>query len=508
VAAGGIVGAVLTLGGSTGQRELAVYNGLGVPVAVDVDDAHAVVEPRHHATLVVAPGGTHHVAAHAADGRLIEAFDAGTATGGQFVYNIAGAAVLVQWTAAYGNATAPPEKLLGHPRWTSTRAAYVFVDPPRQIRTKGGGEVKTALAAAPDVPPGQLANPLPAAERATLAEAHARWDFTGSRYILDWMQMAATQPGFAQLLAARLAAAPDDVLLRRLRQDFLTGAPREAACADDRARLRQAATPDRTYLAVRCEPDGPAQDDAFLAAAAKSPDNAWLALAAGHVHASRLEWTQALPLLEQAALRLPALDSGLTLDIVRVRRVLGQATPTDLAPLLRRSHDLAQALATEGVGEGGEASPFGKLARGELDASVAAAHDPQVAQYVLWLAAASDGASPALVARAIGSGLPAAESSSAWTALALGAREGADVSALEQALRATGQPDADAILDFFTAVRAGAGQGADAQLANASFRGRALAYSMAAVYLGRRCPPAWRTLASQALYAFERPYLG
>jgi hypothetical protein len=31
---------------------------------------------------------------------------------------------------------------------------------------------------------------------------------------------------------------------------------------------------------------------------------------------------------------------------------------------------------------------------------------------------------------------------------------------------------------------------------------------MAAVYLGRRCPPGWRLLASQALYAFERPYLG
>jgi Zn-dependent protease with chaperone function len=509
LAAGGIVGAVLMLGGGTGQRDLVVYNGLTVPVDVDIDGVLANVAPLGH-TEVAVPTGTHHVVARSgSDGRTIEAFDAESETGGQFVYNIAGAAVLVEWTAAYGSASPEPEHVLGHPRWTSTRAEYVFDEPPSQVRVKnGGGETRSALSAVPDMPPGQYTGQLPAAEQASLAQAHARWDSTGSRYVLDWMQMAGAQPDYAQLLAERLAASPDDVLLQRLHQDALTGAPREAACAQAHTLMRQFESADHAYLALRCEPDSPAQGDAVLAAQAKWPDNAWLALAAGHVRAARMEWAQSLPLLEEAAQRLPAMTSGITMDIVRVRRILGQASTAELQPLLERSHDLAQALATEGVGEGGEASPFGKLARGELEASVAAAQDPQMAKYVLWLAAASDGAPRALVARALGSSLPAADENSAWAALALASREGSDVAALEQSLRATGLPDSAAILDFFAAVRAGEGQAADAHLASTSFHGRAMAYAMAAIYLGERCPPAWRQLAAQALYAFERPYLG
>jgi hypothetical protein len=51
------------------------------------------------------------------------------------VYNVAGASVLVEWTASYGSAGAMPERVVGPVRWTTTDASFIFEEPPEQIST-------------------------------------------------------------------------------------------------------------------------------------------------------------------------------------------------------------------------------------------------------------------------------------------------------------------------------------------------------------------------------------
>ncbi len=95
------------------------------------------------------------------------------------------------------------------------------------------------------------------------------------------------------------------------------------------------------------------------------------------------------------------------------------------------------------------------------------------------------------------------------SALALAARQGWQTDALRPAnLQGTGE-DGAYIARFFDAVQAGSSQQqAEAALSGVSLVGRGLAYTMAAVLLGQRCPEAWRRGAQQLLFASERPYLG
>jgi autotransporter-associated beta strand protein len=70
-----------------------------------------------------------HVVAETINGEPIETFDAALDRGvEQDVYNVAGAAPLVRWSAVYGKAAAPsPHRELGAPRWTTTDASILSV---------------------------------------------------------------------------------------------------------------------------------------------------------------------------------------------------------------------------------------------------------------------------------------------------------------------------------------------------------------------------------------------
>lgn len=130
--AGGIVAAVLGFGFSVGTGSLMIYNGLSRPVNVRVGDAPEVTVPAFgHMGQTIGSADAVRITTTTTDGREIEHFDADThARFGQFVYNVAGAGSLVEWTAVYGNTAPVPDRPLGAPRWLTTGADLLFEDAP------------------------------------------------------------------------------------------------------------------------------------------------------------------------------------------------------------------------------------------------------------------------------------------------------------------------------------------------------------------------------------------
>jgi hypothetical protein len=248
---------------------------------------------------------------------------------------------------------------------------------------------------------------------------------------------------------------------------------------------------------------------AMLDASARFPEDRWLAHMAAYAHFGRGEWAEAEAGLAKSVEGLPVMRAGAAIDLARVRRM--QSPGADVGKLVAHSEYLGMLLAFE-TGAGLEGSPqlaYSYLAIGNLQSSVETAAQGPNANSVLWLAAASQGAPADLRRAAFEAGLPAADDQAAWSAYALAAREGVSAAELEAQLRQQPYEGVDRIFAFFAAVRGGASvEAAEAELASVSPVERGLAYSMAATYLGERCPAAWRDGARGLLFATERPWFG
>lgn len=515
--AGGIVATVLGLGGSVGSATVTVYNGLARAVTVKVGTHPPVtLSPYGHWTREIDADKAIHLEARGVDGQLIESFDAeARGSFGQFVYNIAGASPLVEWTATYGNATAQPERPLGAPRWTSSSASVLFVEPPTSVSTKGGGATRSVISALADASPGEqfglLADP---AEGQRIAALHARWDATSAPHLAEWLWAAKDAPGFAALLKTRLAESPDDVLLLRMAQDTAGDAEREAICQRDQARAAAApGNANLAYIATRCLPEGADKDRAFVDGFARHPDHGWYAYAAAYVAGGSAQWPQAIVASDVARRKVPTLANSLALDIARMRRMTGQADAATMNELVKTSPALRQALMLES-GRGLEApalKAYAELAQGRIDAAMALAQNrPETAARLLRLAAASSGASPALVARALA--LPAdkgLDESTVWSAIALAQRAGQDAGPLVEAARRMSPQHGQALLAFAEALRRGqAAEQAERLLEGLPPELRGQAWAMGAMLLGEKAPAAWREGARRLLFASERPFLG
>ena len=513
-AAASIVAAVLGFGGTMGSSTITVYNGLSVAVTVDVGGRMTTLPPLTTETMEFAQAGVYPVTARARGGRLIEQFQAELAGSfGNFVYNIGGAAPLIEWTAVYGNAKGVPDKMLGAPRWTRTAAQVLFKDPPDTVETKGGGALRRVLSAATDAPPlRQLALLSDSAEQQHLVETHARWDATTSRRILTWLALAPDfSPNFRTIVQARLAESPNDVILLRAEQDAVEGAEKESIC--ERHRGLADASPengDFYYLAARCLDDEVAKDKAFADGFAYWPEHPWLAYATGYSRAQRGEWEQALAALEIPRQKLPAVTEHLALDLARIQRLVGSTDNGRLSALANLSPQLAYFLSLE-TGKGLEQSPdsaYVALSKGELDKAVAIARaDSTVQANVLRLAAASDGASPELQARAIALGPELGlDNDTRWASIGMAVRDGRDHLPFMPSAERMDPADAERFLRFVERVRASDVAAAEREIEGFAPLMRGHAYSVAVIVLGDRAPEPWRRGAKQLLFPLERPW--
>jgi hypothetical protein len=197
--AGAIVGAVLGFGGVAGTTSmLTVYNGLGTTVKVSAGDQQLSLAPFSARQIEVRLDEKTTIESCAADGSVIERFTPSLSGHAQrYVYNVAGAGPLVEWTAVYGSASERPPRPLGAPRWLTSSADVLFTEPPKSVKTKGGGATRSVLTGLGDGPPTEVLKLVKSdVERKRIIGAHARWDQGNVRYTTEWRAMAEDQqPG-------------------------------------------------------------------------------------------------------------------------------------------------------------------------------------------------------------------------------------------------------------------------------------------------------------------------
>lgn len=507
--AGGIVAGVLLLGGSTGKSTLSVYNGLSRTVHVELGSASIDLTAFSSGELEVPNKGKHLVKATTHEGELIESFEQEISDGfDHYVYNIAGASPLIEWTAVYGGTTARPDRNLGTVRWTTTTADYVFSEPPNTINTKYGSTTRAVLSSLGNLSPSRALSAVDDdVAKSHLITTHARWDDLRSHYIMHWLTLAARDPSGGDILPARLRGMPLDPLLLRLEQDL--SAPDMHASVCQRHNALFAEKPNSTdlqYIVDRCLTSAIERNNAFLSHYKAAPDNPWLALAAGYTLAESEHWSEAAKALDYARQQLPQVAEFVVPDLARVKRVM-EGEKTSLAALANQSgqlHDLLQLESGKDVT--GPYLAYSSLARGQLAEALHQANSsPQVLSDITLLVAASDGASRAAAIRALDQPMADAPSSaSIWYRLGLAAREGRDTSTYTKLLGSQTREQAAFAEQFNALIRNP--KKFESEMRNLSFEQRGYAYAAAVIALGDRAPARWRQTAKRLLFTIERPY--
>lgn len=512
--AGGILATMLFFGEAVGNATITVYNGLACPVLVEIGKVTVSVSPFSTATQMVAADRSYQIRTSTRQGKLVETFSADV--GGNFanvVYNVAAASPLVEWTMTYGNASERAPRMLGAERWLESRADVLFADPPKTISSKSGGGTRSVLSGADNRAPSQaLGTAASDDERARIVRAHAMWDDTRSRHAAEWLWQAASLPDFGKLLKDRLADAPQDVLLLRMEQDVTAEADKAQVCQRHEAMARAAAdNPDLQYVALRCAADSPAKDQALADAYRRWPNNGWLANSVGYVEAAAGHWSAAQAAWESAHKRLPAMADSVAVEIVRVRRLQGQSAREVLRALPAAPESLQQVLALEGNEkiDDPDGIAYQALARGRLDEAMRLVRGRSALEArMLRLVAASDGASPTLVAQALALDTSAGiDATTIWFGAALAAKAGRDYAPYLQRASPAQLEYVPAIRDFVENLR----QGGTPETAEQLLKGmppemRGSAYGMGIVLLGNRAPRTWRNAATRLLFVPERPY--
>ncbi len=515
--AGAVLGAAFLVGGFAVEHSILVHNGLGAAVHVSIGGEESFVGPGLSAEIDLPDGDTVHIRTTTRSGELVEELDADVSnTQAQYVYNVAGAAPLAEWTAVYGPGSEPPPRMLGAPRVTRTSADVLFSEPPTSVSTRSGYATLRVLASLADSDPIEQLGALDSEEEErNLILTHARFDPAGSPHLRTWLRLAAPMPEGGDILARRLRETPDDVVLLRLEQD-VAGDGRAAVCARQRERLARSPGPDAEYLGARCLPDPAARAQAFLDGYGRYPDHPFFARAAGSVLGAGGRWEEGLEALERAVRSRPDLAGELVIEMARLRRAAApDPRAADLDDLRAQSPMLQRMLDFEQGAEWtltGPARAYVAIAAGNLEQalSIASGADEETGAAIVRLAAASDGAPDDLRARARalapdqGMGI-----STVWSAIALAVRGGDDPAPLVEEARELVPPDyVDVMLRWASADALGE----DAAAVEATLREldpalRGHARVMGVIALGPDAPPEWRREARALLFPTERPYL-
>lgn len=476
-----------------------VYNGLARIVQVSVGSHVTVLPGDGHVSFELPDAGVVQVRAVTEDGAEIEAFSEPVWRRQRYVYDVARAAPLVEWTATYGAVSAQEPRRLGNPRWSVTRADHLFEAPPESVYLQSGGSEKRVVVSTE--PNTNVTRSLRlVGERSAfepMAEAHARWDDLESATYPMWLAaLSSKRENQDAVLAERLRQNPNNPMLRIF--EISSAEDRPSLC-EKKALKDPTEDPISQHLAALCIIDLQARADAILALSERFPKDAWIARSAGYTLENRHRWSEAVERLSYAKANLPQMN--LEVDLARVRRASSQDARADISDLTSASGYL-QILDAAYEVEAGAPDPYQLLRDGDLAGAARTEDDPTL----LVLVAASDGASEELVRRA--AGLPLEEHlPGVAAALGLALRSGADPAParakLVELLREDG-PAVSRFLDHLPQLRSP--EAAARELADVDIERQGFAYEIAVISLGDKCPGPWRDLAKRVLFARERPY--
>ena len=515
-----IVGGVTYGGSMLGEkgRTLTIYNGLGQTVEVSVNGHLHRVDPTSVVEVELPTVSSVRINTETARGERIESFDAPLAdAGGQYVYNVASASPIVQWTLFYSqdvNSVGRSEpEMLGAARWFDSNADFLFRDPPKTLSIgRYESPRRLFLKGYGDSEPLEMVSMLsdPAA-RTALILSRARWEAVDSNTLPTWLSLLPSTTEADDLIATRLRADPEDIATRRAEQDRAVGAARVALCEQSFKRARELPlNPGRQYLAIRCLEKKDQSARAFENAYRQSPSHLWLAYAASQTFIEEQRWDEAGMALESAVTAGAVLNHAVV-DLARVRSLLAVDGKLDLEDLTYRSAYMQYVLGrrySEEMKRG--VDPYLSLELGRLEDVLAnLPTDPEREARLLRLVAASDGASREMVARALA--LPPALGLDQFTvipALALAISNRVDHQPYTDYL-AEMEPGPDRrwgrLIDTF--AKGGSPASVEALLQGSRLPNRPLAYLLGVLILREKAPAEWRNLARRMLFRVERPFL-
>ncbi|PQO41879.1 M48 family metallopeptidase [Blastopirellula marina] len=431
--AASLVLTVIALGVFVGTAQVTVYNGLNTSVLVSMNGDEITLNPQQHWDVTFGTFRSVEFSTKTIDGREIETFrQRPSAAYGHYVYNVASAAPLIEWTEVYGNATPTEPRFLGAPRWTETSAQLVFQDPPLQVKTKGDGATRSVLSNPIGDSPFRILSVLTddPAEAENLTRAHARFDSPESPHLVEWMMEAQRLSDYSDILAERLKAFPDDVFALRMQYD---GAKPEQKEEIKQKQLAQAAQhPEDAnwqYIAARLMDDSPEQDERFIELAQKWPNDPWINNAVGYVYARQGKWQKALDHFDVCMRQPCSIRSDVAVMVARIRRVISGTEKANYSDLTNSSVKLQTILEMESGNkyQGTPMAMFPLMDRGQIEQAYQVGGGDQMDSFFLDLIAASSGAPQAVQDRALAR--PVAELDQAKTLpylAALAVRNGKD----------------------------------------------------------------------------------
>lgn len=510
-----IVGSLLGVGiVTTGGASVMIYNGLATQVTVVGGGDSVSVPPLGKREFSPDVSSVLTIETRSADGSLIESFNADASNGlAEYVYNVAGAAPMIEWTQTYGNALERDPVFLGTKRWFSTSVDHILEEPPDQISTSGDGGTRTVLTGLGEIDPRYLDDYMPPGNSSDeIVTTHATWDNANADMTMLWMSLASERDGFDEVLEVRLSRDDDEILSRRFEQDMAPDdATAEGVCSEHTRRAAEApGNASWQYLATRCIDDEAQKTAAYIEMYEQGGSNGWVAGAAGYSYARLRDWQQADAALVDAWNKLPAMRVSYGDTITRVRRMLSGPDSADVASYAAASPWVDFSLAIEAGANLQGGAGYVLLADGDLEGAVAQARaDGSYPEGMLRYAAASDGAPQSLVSEAAALGVDQGiDLFTIWPAVGFAIRHGLPTDALLDRMDTIDDRSAGLMRNLVDLLSASRPDPAAVEtvldLAGPDTLGRA--YAMAAVALGDAAPADWRENARRLLLITERPY--
>ncbi|MCA9490287.1 MAG: M48 family metalloprotease [Myxococcales bacterium] len=478
-------------------NEVAVHNGLAVPVVVQLGDLtlHVDAHGVGHATL---DDDRLVVQATTEEGALVERFevDLRGAPREGMVYDVASAAVLTEETLVYGPGPAQPSRALGAPRWSAATVDLPHGDPPDQIEVPKGAPYGTRTMLVSDGQPtyAQVAT-LPQDERRSLVAAHLRWDPAST--LQAWVGIA--ELADLEVLTLRDDAEQQRLALGLLAQGVASVAGDRRVCAGQAAEARvHPEDTARALLAAIC-----GGDEQVLALWEAHPDDDDVAWEAVSALAQGERWGEAASLAARVGTER---DPGLVLRIARMVGAEAPAMALDPAFLGILAIEDDPEAARSAARAAPELELVALLAGGVPAEAALGAAPPDVARQFRPLVAASDGVSGPVVDQALEEAGGVRHLSDATAVAALAVREGTppDPTALDLLRHAPGGARVVAALDRDRLATPG---WLDEHLRGADLGTRARARLVGCVVLGEDAPASWRREARALLLPWERPWL-
>lgn len=516
VVAASIVGAVVAAGFFIGSADVVIYNGLATTVEVQIGETTTSLLPNQHRRVSLGSSRSGQIQASTSDGRLIESFDESFDKGfATYVYSVAGAVPLVEWTASYGNAADVPPRLLGCERWLTSGADCVFEEPPNQLKTKGAGGTRTVLSVENKLGPQALisiASESGEAHVEQLVKSQALWGSSDSLDIVSWLTVSAAYPWFDEVITHRLKHNPTEVVTLRAQQDAAAGDQRQQLRIHF-ARLAQQHPnePNYQYLALRMMDDGREQNDLFLEAHAKWPEHYWLTYASAIVHSGRRETDKAIAGFDWVARRRGPVFDAAADQLLRLYRFTDTEHQQSMYHI-RPSTLVKQSLQLES-GEGLAGHPsyvYSLLQKAELT-SASRLVNSDTNPHVQVLLGASTGAEPAWQERALA--LPIDEITTPTILCYLAALAARSQQPYEPYLRKMDEFERQANLEkvcrkLITSTRNFETLEQILESAEGlTLSELGIAYAAGVIVMDENAPNKWRESAKRILFAHERPWL-